>query len=1270
MALEADGPENMEAGAPHLIVEDLWELLQYHVTTYFDNEAGGVPPARHRSGRPLITLMQRFNGHKKDAIHDESRGRIREHLSGKRVNFSARTVMSPDSNIGINEVGVPEMIAKEVTVPVYVNEWNIDEMKKYVQNGPDIHPGANYVIRTDGRKIQLRTDETKKLLHEQLEPGFIIERHLKEGDIVLLNRYPSLHKLSLMAHEVRILPYKTFRINPAVCPPYNVDFDGDEMNIHVLQNVEAQSEAKSLMFVQDNIMSPRYGGPIIGAIRDHISGSYLLTRSESLFSEEDALQIIRKSGLEMPILEDGKWILKKDPAFGDESYIFKEKGSMWTGKELFSLTLPNDLNMSFLSNISNSYILKSLDDAKVIIKNGILVQGVIDEVAIGSNDGKILNKIFRNYGSKQAREFLEKAINLSIATFMKVGITNSINDYEVPKEAQNSIDELLNNKLEEVEDIIKSYEQGHIKTLPGIPLEETLDNKIFEILNEARDIAGKIAEDYFYLHNGLPFSLIGRHSSIMAHAGEKSSMLNITQISSCIGQQAVRGQSLKRIYKERGYEGRLLPHFKKGELNAKSRGFIKSSFLKGLDPIEFFFHAIGGRDSMVDKSIRTSISGYMQRRLINALQDLHTDKNGVVKDVQGNVIQILYGEDGVDPVKSDFSKVVDLENLIEEIRKNSSELDKNAHNIDDIFEKLYIEPLIEFMKNTEDASQEQIKEELLKLDPILQEFYYKHTDIIVDIIFVGERTLDDLRVEVNNFLKNRKFDNSKLKNYSDIKNNLESLIDEYDNLIFKLERKIDEIDEKLTGELVLLMYEIRIKREELYKFFIDDKYLDKNNNVSKLIKENSIFLKNSEKEYSKKLKDINFIKQTFDIFVFNEKIDERKRLFNKIKKQLRNLEEHYLNCEKELINLNNDVKQLTDFPYDKNKLFNEIKSISNEISEYLNIISNLKSKLNKYYDIDSDSIDVIENSIDNINETYGIYKNIKWQNFEGKIENQQKLYESYLNKEKKLNESPYIKKLLSEFNHCLNNPFLSHDLLKFNLTKENLDSIKEIIIQDIIDEKITGENINFKLVLISYCEEYTMDNHRLSDDELDNILSKIDFNNFDDSIIEECKSKVKDDYESNKITKDQIPIKFNALLNKKMDELRKLEELDEIKCNPDLPDVKKYLSEDDCIFIYGLVEEKICSEFGLRGSVFSYVENQMNRKNEKNKSEAREEFKRFRYNRNYFLEITNLQAYQIEPFVSAVELLIGENKIKTDDFDEEFIQKLSLSYKTYGRIIL
>lgn len=627
--------ENMEAGAPQLIVEDLWELLQYHVTTYFDNEASGVPPARHRSGRPLKTLAQRLKG---------KEGRFRSNLSGKRVNFSARTVISPDPNISINEVGVPEMIAKEVTVPAYVNDWNMDEMRTYIENGPNVHPGANYVIRTDGRKIRVY-DETKDMILEKLEPGYIIERHLKDGDMVLFNRQPSLHRMSMMAHEVRVLPYKTFRLNLCVCPPYNADFDGDEMNMHVFQTDESRAEAKSLMRVQEHILSPRFGGPIIGAIHDHISGAYLLTKLGSEFTEEQALQIIRKSHLFNNENVDPKHL--------------KRKHENWTGKELFSLLLPDDLNLVYKAEICQKCDVckeEACDiDAYVVIENGELKHGVIDEKAYGSFSGRILDKIVKEYGPARAREFLDRSTDLAICGIMKTGITTSTNDEEIPEEAQERINEHLRESENKVDKLVEAYENDYLEALPGRSLEETLEMKIMQVLGEARDVSGQIAENYLTMEHN--------HSVVMARTGARASMLNLTQITSCVGQQSVRGGRIHR-----GYIDRTLPHFRKNELGAKAKGFVHSSYKKGLDPIEFFFHAMGGREGLVDTAIRTAQSGYMQRRLVNALQDLQVKPSGLVTDNQGMVIQLMFGEDGVDPAKSDFGKAADLNKIIDENR--------------------------------------------------------------------------------------------------------------------------------------------------------------------------------------------------------------------------------------------------------------------------------------------------------------------------------------------------------------------------------------------------------------------------------------------------------------------------------------------------------------------------------------------------------------------------------------------------------------------------
>ena len=618
--------ENMEAGAPQLIVEDLWELLQYHVTTYFDNEASGVPPARHRSGRPLKTLAQRLKG---------KEGRFRSNLSGKRVNFSARTVISPDPNISINEVGVPHMIATEVTVPIYITEWNMDEMKKYIMNGPNKHPGANYVIRPDERKIRVY-DETKESIIEKLEPGFIVERHLMDGDIVLFNRQPSLHRMSMMAHEVKVLPHKTFRLNLCVCPPYNAHFDGDEMNMHVFQTEESRAEAKSLMRVQEHILSPRFGGPIIGGIHDHISGAYLLTREGSNFEEEEVFQMIKKSQLPLP----------------------KPKNKKWTGKEVFSLLLPTDLNMVYRAEICRKcdecLREECKNDAYVIIEKGELIFGAIDEKAYGAFSGKILDSIVKEYGTDRARQFLDSATKLAISGIMKRGFTTSTADEEIPQEAKDRIEELLSKAEKKVEMLIEAYRDDELEALPGRSLRETLEMKIMQVLGEARDKSGEIAESYFGMDND---------AVIMALTGARGSMLNLTQIAACVGQQSVRGGRI-----ERGYSKRTLPHFQEGDLGAKASGFVRSSYKTGLDPLEFFFHAMGGREGLVDTAIRTAQSGYMQRRLVNALQDLSVSTDGTVRDNRGVVIQTHYGEDGIDPAKSDYGKVADIDRLIEEMR--------------------------------------------------------------------------------------------------------------------------------------------------------------------------------------------------------------------------------------------------------------------------------------------------------------------------------------------------------------------------------------------------------------------------------------------------------------------------------------------------------------------------------------------------------------------------------------------------------------------------
>jgi DNA-directed RNA polymerase subunit A' len=468
-----------------------------------------------------------------------------------------------------------------------------------------------------------------------------VERQLVDGDIVLFNRQPSLHRMSMMGHEVRVMPHKTFRFNLAVCPPYNADFDGDEMNLHVLQSEEARAEARVLMRVQEHILSPRFGGPVIGGIHDHITGAFLLTYKDARFTKEETAHIQGKIGIrDLP-----------PPA------IKKGGQEYWTGKQLFSMILPKDLNLTFKASIAPKGLtsLKELkdEDALVVIKNGEVMNGTIDENAVGAFKGKILDKIARDYGPDAAREFIDKATKLAIGAIMVRGFTTGIDDEDIPEEAKKQIAEVLRKAVADVEELVEGYKRGELEQMPGRSLEETLEVEAMKALGRARDQAGQIASKHLGMENS---------AVIMARSGARGSMLNLSQMAGSIGQQAVRGERLSR-----GYWNRTLPHFRKGDLGAEAKGFVRSSYKSGLHPTEYFFHAMGGREGLVDTAVRTSRSGYMQRRLINALEDLKVKEDGTVRNTADTIIQFRFGEDGVDPSRSVQGKPVDIDDILQEV---------------------------------------------------------------------------------------------------------------------------------------------------------------------------------------------------------------------------------------------------------------------------------------------------------------------------------------------------------------------------------------------------------------------------------------------------------------------------------------------------------------------------------------------------------------------------------------------------------------------------
>ena len=488
--------------------------------------------------------------------------------------------------------------------------------------------------------------------------GQIVERHLIDGDVAIFNRQPSLHRMSMMVHEVRVMKGHTFRFNLAVCTPYNADYDGDEMNLHVIQGEEARAEAKILMRVQEHILSPRYGGAVIGGIHDHISGAFMLSREDVGVRRANALQI----------LSSVKWVgdlpkeidmCAKTGAIIDSAAKKGFKGELvkgFRGHDLVALLLPENIKIQFTSR-SNDL---------VDVHDGT-VSGTLDKRSIGAEDGRLLDAIVQTNGAEREAQFLDDFTRLSIAACTSLGFTTGIDDEDLSDDAMAKIIAENTKASEEVQGYLKKFGKAGkgYEVRPGRTPIETLEEDIMISLDQGKQRAGDIAKEELLK--------AGRFNSAvnMAISGARGSMDNLTMMAASIGQAKVRGKRL-----ERGYKDRVLAHFPRGSRGAKAKGFVSSSFKHGLEPTEFFMLSVSGRESLVDTAVRTSKSGYMQRRLINAMDDLKVipDDKRSVRNTADRIIQFSYGEDGVDPCRSAHGSPVNIDVIVDTVLGTFGEL--------------------------------------------------------------------------------------------------------------------------------------------------------------------------------------------------------------------------------------------------------------------------------------------------------------------------------------------------------------------------------------------------------------------------------------------------------------------------------------------------------------------------------------------------------------------------------------------------------------------
>tara|TARA_Y100000768_G_C23989935_1_gene691691 strand:- start:3020 stop:7537 length:4518 start_codon:yes stop_codon:yes gene_type:complete len=613
--------EKMQNNVSTNVLNDWSTVLQYYVATLVDNKIPGVAAVAQRSGRPLKSIKERLNG---------KAGRVRGNLMGKRVDFSARSVITPDPNLSIRQLGVPIKVAMNITYPETVNERNKKYLTKLVQNGPDEYPGAKILERKNGENISLRYVDRYSV---RLDYGDKVHRHMIDGDPILFNRQPTLHRMSMMCHIAKVLEVgNTFRMNVGDTKPYNADFDGDEMNLHMPQDAESAAELKHLAAVPYQIISPANNKSIVGIFQDSLLGAYRITRPNINFTIRNAMNLL--------MLFDRVNI----NALSNKAEI--------SSFDLLSQILP-PLSIKYKTKLFKDTEKASDSNNVLEINKGEYIRGQLDKGTLGDDSKGLIQRICNDFGNMASADFIDDLQNI-VTEYMKTSAYSvGISDLIADDQTNESIVTAITKKKQEVKSLIDQTHLGIFENKTGKTDEQEFETQVNNILNAATSDAGKIGRESLTKENRFV---------MMVNAGSKGGDLNISQMISCLGQQNVDG---KRI--PYGFTNRTLPHFTKFDDSPEARGFVESSFISGLTPQELYFHAMGGRVGLIDTAVKTSQTGYIQRRLIKSLEDLKVEYDMTVRNNKRKIIQFSYGDDCIDPVKVEGQALPIVQMTLEEI---------------------------------------------------------------------------------------------------------------------------------------------------------------------------------------------------------------------------------------------------------------------------------------------------------------------------------------------------------------------------------------------------------------------------------------------------------------------------------------------------------------------------------------------------------------------------------------------------------------------------
>lgn len=593
------------------MVESWRYILQYHVATLIDNECG-VNQAQQRSGRPLKAIRQRLKS---------KEGRIRGNLMGKRVDFSARTVITPDPLLNLDELGVPLDMCINMTIPERVNPFNLHRLRKMVANGTDNYPGARIVEKANGVRLSLKfftRANHRHLLEEKaqaLQVGDVVHRHLLAGDPVLFNRQPSLHKMSMMCHRVKPMDIgKTFRLCVDATTPYNADFDGDEMNMHVPQSMEAATELRSLAAVHRQLIGPALAEPIISPVQDTMLGAYLMSKAgnQKVFDRRHFMNAMMWTSRSWSDLHE------QDKLPSSESV---------SGYDAYTAILPKGLNVHM--------------KGKARVDDGRFVEGVLNKGVFKAQSEGLIHVAFQDCGPTAARNLIDDVRGM-VTSYMyqrgfSVGLSDLVVDPSVQKQVQEVVVDVHKAVQKDMHDLYTGKLENNTRLTKAALVEELTREKGTNIFNTAAKLILKTDTCRF---------------KDMITSKSKGSETNVGQMMGCLGQQMIEGARASYSFQDR-----TLPHFCKYDDSLEARGFVNNSYMNGLTPHEFFFHAMGGRVGLIDTAVKTAQTGYIQRKLVKSMEDIRCEHDDTVRVASGRIVNLLFADDGMDSAKLEKQSV-------------------------------------------------------------------------------------------------------------------------------------------------------------------------------------------------------------------------------------------------------------------------------------------------------------------------------------------------------------------------------------------------------------------------------------------------------------------------------------------------------------------------------------------------------------------------------------------------------------------------------------